>query len=279
MITRFAPTPSGYLHLGNAVNAQLVAWLASSAGGDLLLRIDDMDAPRSRPEYVQDIFDTLAWLGIEWNRGPADPEDFVERHSLATRTEHYRAELEHARDRGLQVYACGCSRSRLRGPAVGGCPARCRGARLPFTPGTTALRVHVPLGTVVAVDGRDVPLAESMGDFVVWRRDDAPAYQLASVIEDRDAAVSHVVRGRDLIASTAAQLFLAPWLGAASLLEIDFRHHDLVADPAGGKLSKSQGLAGGPPSRTDGERDLVRATAATLGEPLGIVPPSGLTPR
>ena len=129
MITRFAPTPSGYLHLGNAVNAQLVAWLALSADGEIRLRIDDMDAPRSRGEYVEDIFNTLAWLEIDWKGGPTDSEDFLQRHSMRGRTEHYRAELEQARGRGLEVYACTCSRSQLRGPPVGGCPGGCREAR------------------------------------------------------------------------------------------------------------------------------------------------------
>ncbi len=272
MITRFAPTPSGYLHVGNAVNAQLVAWLAARARADIILRIDDMDAPRTRPEYVEDIFDTLAWLGIEWHVGPTDAEDFVQHHSMRQRTEYYRAELDKARVRGLDVYACRCSRSQLRGPAVGGCPGGCRDAGHVPTPGSTAMRVHVTPGTVVTVEGQDIPLAESMGDFVLWRREDSPAYQLASVIEDRDAEVSHVVRGQDLIPSTAAQLFLAPWLGAERLLEVDFRHHGLITADDGGKLSKSQLAAGGPIPRTATNRELVAVSAAALGAPLGIGP-------
>ena len=272
LVTRFAPTPSGYLHLGNAVNAQLVAWLAAGHGGVVGLRIDDMDVGRCRSEYVEDIFDVLAWLGIEWSAGPRDPADFAQHHSMRRRTGYYRSELALALSAGLDAYACACSRSRIRGPAVGGCPGGCRQADLPLEPGRTALRVHVPIGTIVRVSGSTVDLSSSMGDFVIWRRDDLPAYQLVSVIEDRDAHVTHVVRGDDLIDSTAAQLFLAPHLRAADLAGADFRHHGLLTDDAGAKLSKSQVVAGHPLPRTSENRTLIRQAASTLGEPLGIVP-------
>ncbi len=112
-----------------------------------------------------------------------------------------------------------------------------------------------------------------MGDFVVWRRDDLPAYQLVSVIEDRDAAVTHIVRGRDLLPSTAAQLFLAPYLRADALLEADIRHHELVKATSGEKLSKSQGGDVARLPRTDEARAVVHRTAEMLGAPLGITPP------
>ena len=271
MITRFAPTPSGYLHLGNAVNAQLAAWLAHEHGGELRLRIDDMDAPRARPEYVRDIFDVMTWLGVGWT-GPTDPADFVEHHSQGLRTEYFRGQLRHAQESGLEVYACACSRSRVRGPASGGCPGGCRDARLPLEVGRTALRVQVPIGTQVPVSGELVSLADVMGDFVVWRRDDLPAYQLVSVIADRDARVTHVVRGRDLLHSTAAQLFLAPFMDAENVLRADYRHHELIRGDDGGKLSKSQTTMGQPLPRTREVRAQVLRDASRLGEAVGITP-------
>lgn len=270
MITRFAPTPSGYLHLGNAANAILVSWLAQQHGGTLILRIDDMDATRVRREYVEDVFTLLTWLHVPWQSGPEDVDDFDAGFSMRRRTEYYRAELRAAQARGLEVYACTCSRSQLTSPATGGCPGGCRTAALPYEVGRTALRAHVPRGTLISVDGAVIPVDEVIGDAVLWRRDDLPAYHLASVVEDRDAAVTHVVRGRDLVESTALQLFLAPYLGAEGFVETAFVHHGLVTGNDGAKLSKSQLSTGGRLPRTEQQRDEVLRTAAALGVPHGI---------
>ena len=248
VITRIAPTPSGYLHEGNRVNFRLTADLAAALGADLALRIDDADATRYRSEYVEDIFRTLVDMGIAWQRGPRDREDFEQHWSQRLRTERYRAEVAAAGQRGLQLYACDCSRTRQRGPATGGCSGGCRTRRLDSRPGATALRVAVPVGTVIDVDGHRVDLASEMGDFVLWRRDDLPAYQLVSVVEDRDLGTTHIVRGRDLLASSAAQIWLAPALGAGNVASAVYLHHDLVTDGAGAKLSKSTlGSAVGEP--------------------------------
>jgi glutamyl/glutaminyl-tRNA synthetase len=265
MITRFAPTPSGYLHLGNAVNAQLVAWLARAHSGHVALRIDDMDAPRYRPEYVRDIFQTLEWLGIDWQSGPADDADFEAHHSLRRRTSYYRAELSAAGDRGLRLYACRCSRRQLTGPPVGGCPGGCREAGHEYVPGVTSIRARVP---------DDV--CPEIGDVILWRRDDLPAYHLVSVIEDRDLGATHVVRGADLRASTQVQLFLAPYLGATALASAIFVHHGLVTGADGLKLSKSTLTASstdpGPLSRTPAMREEVVVAAQRLGARVGITP-------
>lgn len=261
MITRFAPTPSGYLHIGNAVNAQLVAWLAEAHGGTVALRIDDMDAARFRHEYLHDIFDVLRWLGIEWQLGPSDARDVQARQSLPRRTAYYRAELAAAGDRGLEIYACRCSRSQLAGPPTGGCPGGCRTAGHEYVAGETALRARIPDA-----------VAPEVGDVVLWRRDDLPAYHLASVIDDRDLGVTHVVRGEDLRASTAIQVHLAPFLDAASFAGAEFVHHRLLTDAGGAKLSKST-LVSGPMPRTAGLRDAVAQAAVGLGADVGITPP------
>lgn len=274
MITRFAPTPSGYLHAGNAANALLVSWLAHAHDGRVALRIDDADTARSRPEYVADVFDLLAWLDIDWQLGPTDVTDFDTGWSARHRVADHRAALDAAITRGLPVYACACSRSRQPGPATGGCRGGCAGRDLALEPGRTALRVRVPVDTVVDVGAVPVRLAAELGDFVVWRRDDLPAYQLASVVDDRDLQVTDVVRGVDLLASTAAQLYLAPALNADGFTRARFWHHDVIAAADGGKLSKSQHGRGSPLPRTDESRAEVVALARRLGAPLGVGPVS-----
>ena len=244
-LTRIAPTPSGFLHEGNRLNFRRTADLAADIGAELALRIDDVDASRYRREYAEDIFASLRDMGIAWTVGPRDVEDFEAHWSQRARTEIYRAELQRALAQGLPAYACACSRAVQPGPASGGCAAGCRERELPLEPGRTALRVAVEPGTVVAVGAERVSLDTEMGDFIVWRRDDLPAYQLVSVIDDRDLGVTHIVRGRDLLSSSAAQIHLAPWLGAESVAQATFVHHELVIDASGEKLSKST-LAHGP---------------------------------
>jgi len=239
-LTRIAPTPSGFLHEGNRRNFALTVEHARRWGADLALRIDDVDADRYRMEYVDDIFRTLHDMRIQWQVGPADIVDFEKRWSQRTRTEYYRAELDRARERGLTAYACTCSRALQRGAASGGCSGGCRTRSMEFVPGETALRVIVPEGTILTVSGTGIDLAAEMGDFVVWRRDDLPAYQLVSVIEDRDLGTTHIVRGEDLLVSSAAQIFLASSLGAPNVADATYVHHELITDRAGRKLSKSQ---------------------------------------
>lgn len=238
-LTRIAPTPSGFLHEGNRHNFRLTATLAAEAGADLALRIDDADASRYRREYAEDVFVTLEGMGIAWTVGPRDVDDFEAHWSQRLKTEHYRAQLAGAIARGLPVYACTCTRSVQHGPAVGGCVGGCRHQELPLEPGATALRTALEPGAEVNVGGEVVPLADSMGDFILWRRDDLPAYQIVSVIEDRDLGTTLIVRGRDLMGSSAAQCYLAPWFAADNVAAATYVHHDLLVDASGVKLSKS----------------------------------------
>ena len=268
MRTRIAPTPSGYLHRGNAANALLTHWWATSEGGTVALRIDDVDAPRMRPEYVHDVHDLLKWLQIPLHRSP-DPR----RAGVGTqegRVERARAVLDQARRNGLPAYACRCSRSILDGVPRGGCPAGCRTAGHALEPGGAVLRIAVPEGAFVRVDGRDIDLAAAMGDFVIWRRDDLPAYQWFSVVEDTDAQVTHILRGEDLVESSAAQLHLAQYLDDTCFRDAVIRHHGLVVDERAMKLSKSQLGAAGPLPRTDEEREEVQRIARSLGRAIGL---------
>lgn len=276
MRTRFAPTPSGRLHLGNAAHALLTSWWAQSQGGTVLLRVDDVDAPRCDPRYRQDIVEVLTWLGIQVDPWPGDAQG--EQRSRLKRIEASRAALTAAMVRGLPVYACQCSRRVLSaqlpyGIPTGGCPSGCRQADHELVAGESALRVAVPPDTVVDVDGRTVNVHEELGDFVIWRRDDLPAYQWFSVVDDTDAGITHILRGEDLHTSSAAQLFLARFLPDNSLLDVEFRHHALVMGDAGLKLSKSQSAQTTTLPRDASTRDLVVAWATELGQPLGIHQP------
>lgn len=262
MRTRIAPTPSGFLHVGNAANALATAWWAASMGGSIHLRIDDLDSDRVRPEYVDDILGLLRWLDIDWETGPRSHQDTLQ--DRGDRVARCRTHLHTAIDTGLPAYACRCSRRQITGIPTGGCPGGCRDLRLPLVPHETALRLAVDAGTVVGIEGAFVDVAEVLGDFVIWRRDDLPAYQWASVLEDDQHAITHILRGRDLIDSTAAQVHLAALLGLPSAQHVEVRHHDLVLDESGRKLSKSQsGSSQGLP-RTPATRRLIVDTASQI---------------
>ena len=151
-----------------------------------------------------------------------------------------REHLDVLRDSALVLYACTCSRKDIADVPVGGCPGGCRSGAHRLEPEVSALRVAVDPDTTIEIAGQPIPLGRALGDFVVWRRDDLPAYQLVSVIEDRDLGTTHIVRGEDLLDSSAAQIFLARALGAENVLRAHYVHHELVLDADGRKLSKSQ---------------------------------------
>jgi glutamyl/glutaminyl-tRNA synthetase len=243
---RLAPTPSGFLHLGNAI-AFVRTWrLARAEGAQLLLRIDDLDADRKRPAYVADIFESLHWLGISWDMGPRDAEDFEANWSQRHRMGLY-AELLGRLQAAGQLFACECSRAQLQQRGAGGrYPGTCREKSLPLdTPGL-AWRVRVPADTVASFRDEkrglfQIDLSEAMGDFVVRRRDGIPAYQVASLADDLHFGVDSIVRGEDLLDSTAAQYWLADQIGETVFSRNRFWHHALVTDASGRKLSKSEG--------------------------------------
>ncbi len=268
-VTRIAPTPSGRLHEGNAVNFLLASWWARELGARLDLRIDDVDEGRLREEYLEDVFEVLDWLGVTWMNGPRTPDEAHARRS--DRVAEARRALEEARTAGLPAYACACSRSQVTRIPTGGCPGGCRTRGLTLEAGRTALRIAVPEGTAINMDGQVVRLDVAMGDFVIWRRDDIPAYQWVSLIEDTADGVTHILRGEDLRESSAAQVHLAQYLPNPAFLATRIRHHGLVVDVAGIKLSKSTG-AGVGVVRDDATLARIRALAVSVGSPLGIGP-------
>lgn len=243
--SRLAPTPSGYLHAGNAINFLLTEALVRRANGHLHLRIDDLDRARVRPAYLADIFDTLAWLELRYDSGPRDVADFAARWSQLHRLPRYEALLQRLAAVPDLVYACTCSRA-AAGPD-GRYPGTCRARGLPLNTPGAAWRVRVPAETEISFSDAllgsvTLSLTEAMGDFVIRKKDGLPAYQVASLADDVADQMTLLVRGQDLLPSTAAQLWLAGQAGPPydGFRQSRFWHHSLLLDAAGHKLSKSQ---------------------------------------
>jgi len=236
--TRIAPTPSGLLHPGNGASFVLAWKLARAAGGTVLLRIDDLDEERVRSAYVEDVFRTLDWLGITWDEGPQGPSDLDREWSQRYRMERYQALLGGLLHLGV-VYACTCSRSQLAS-----CTCRSKALALdgPEVTWRLSLREAGPVRMSCWPPGeRMLRPAELLPDPVLRQRCGRPAYQVASLADDLRFGIDLVVRGRDLLPSTACQLHLAELLGEEAFSRIRFVHHRLLADALGSKLSKSQG--------------------------------------
>ena len=228
IVSRIAPTPSGYLHAGNAYNFILTYLLTRSLGGVLHLRIDDYDLGRYRREFVQNIFDVLEFLGLDYDKGATSVSDFEQNFSFKTRAKRY----ENALEKLGEIYICECTRATKDAYENGIYTKICKDKKLNFIKDKTAIRLSVDendeLGRIVAAQ---------MGDFVIYKKDFTPAYNFASVIDDEDMEVNLVVRGEDLLPCTLAQRYLAKRLNFG-FLNAKFIHHKLLLD-GGKKLSKS----------------------------------------
>lgn len=238
---RFAPSPTGRMHLGNVFSA-LLSWLSIKAqGGKWVLRIEDIDPQRSRMEYADLIMGDLEWLGLTWDEGPFYQSE---------RGEIYEAELQKLTARGL-TYPCYCTRADILATQAphesdgrvvykGTC-RNLKTAGMPYPP-KAAIRMRVPEegeGIVSFVDGhygeQTVDLTTQCGDFIVRRKDGAWAYQLAVVVDDALMGITEVVRGRDLLLSSPQQIYLAKELGFAPPR---FTHLPLLCNTEGQRLSK-----------------------------------------
>ncbi|MFT3903988.1 MAG: glutamate--tRNA ligase family protein [Niabella sp.] len=240
--TRIAPTPSGFLHVGNILSFALTAALAIEAGAAILLRIDDMDRQRYRSAYVQDIFEALRFLEIPWHEGPRNLEDFEQHFAQSHRLPLYENALTQLQDKHL-LFACKCSRAMLRqdGRCTGDCADKNISLndehvawRLMWQPCAFALQT-VEKGVIEA------RLPDDMQYFVVRKKDGNPAYQLSSLIDDAHFGVDFVVRGNDLWSSSLAQRCLAEVLHLETFKRTVFYHHPLITGRNGEKLSKSAG--------------------------------------
>lgn len=250
MLTRFAPSPTGDLHLGHAYSAVLAHRAARDAGGQFLIRIDDIDGSRSREEFVGTSLADLGWLGIDWDGHPV--------HQSA-RLGDYAAALATLRTRGL-VYPCFCTRADIaaslsapHGPSGVIYPGTCRDLseaererRMAIEPHCWRLDMTLAAGIAGDLQWEEVgqgmraadPLAH--GDIVLARKDAPASYHLASTLDDADMGVTHVIRGADLIASTDVHRLLQALLGLATPL---YRHHALVCGPDGKRLAKRDAAA------------------------------------
>jgi glutamyl-Q tRNA(Asp) synthetase len=232
-VGRFAPSPTGPLHLGSLLAALASCLDARVLGGRWLLRIDDLDATRCQPGRAEEHQRVLAALGFEWDEPPV---------YQSMRLDRYREAITLLQSQGL-VYRCSCSRRELANGREGAAyPGTCRERALPNrAPGRTALRYRydrIPVGPFDDLwQGRCLPEAGDQGDPVVERRDGLVAYQLAVVLDDFDCGVSRVVRGADLLASSFWQRSLQQALG---LPEPAYGHIPLLTEASGAKLSKSR---------------------------------------
>ena len=279
VVGRFAPTPSGKMHLGNVLCC-LVAWLsARSQGGKVLLRVEDLDPERSGADYERQIEEDLRWLGLDWDEGGLEAAGG--RYCQSGRSGVYEQYFDILSEKGL-IYPCFCSRAELHAADA---PHLSDGRY--FYPGTCrnltpeeaaekakkrkpAWRVKAPDETVRFTDLHYGPYAENLaaecGDFVIRRADGVFAYQLATAVDDGLMGVTEVVRGRDLIGSTARQLWLQRTLGLPSPV---YGHIPLLTDWDGRRLSKR-----------DGDLDLARLREkwrpeeiiGMLAEAAGILP-------
>lgn len=240
---RFAPTTSGPAHPGTLL-AALLCWLdARSRGGEVALRLEDIDSVRCTPDRADDLRRALAWFGLDW-------DSFV---LQSERREDHEAALSRLAQRGL-LYPCRCTRSQIKRAALpaadGGFryPGTCRGRSLPaggWRECDEVIRLRLEPGLVSPVDEGGFPLAQdpsaALGDPVLRRRDGTLAYHLAVVVDDASQKISRIIRGRDLAPSTAIHVVLQRALCVPTPA---YRHHLLLLEEHGGKLAKLHGAVG-----------------------------------
>ena len=258
---RLAPSPTGFLHLGHARTFWIAQQRARAENGILVLRNEDLDTARCRPEFVSAMYEDLRWFGFSWQEGPDCGGPFAP-YNQSQRREHHLAALNQLRNSG-HIYPCTCSRKDILSAASAPhaiddeviYSGTCRpsvtlshtggegwgeGDRSGITKSQFSWRFRVPDGqTISFTDGHFGPqqfvAGKDFGDFVVWRPDDVPAYQLAVVADDAAMHITEVVRGADLLLSTARQLLLYRALG---LKPPAFYHCPLLLDDTGVRLAK-----------------------------------------
>ena len=247
---RLAPSPTGLLHVGHARTFWIAAQRASEHRGTLILRNEDLDPQRCRRELVDAMYEDLRWLSIQWSEGPDCGGPYAP-YSQSERREFYVDAWRTLRDTGA-IYPCTCSRKDVAQAAAapnngvddeplypGTCRQRTDASNF-STPEGVNWRFRIPEGQEIAFDDEHLGpqryiAGQDFGDFLIWRRDDVPAYQLAVVVDDAAMRVTEVVRGADLLKSTARQLLIYRALG---LQTPQHYHCDLVRDESGVRLAK-----------------------------------------
>ena len=270
IITRFAPSPNGPLHWGHAYSAIIAHDLAREAGGKFLLRIEDIDGPRSRPELADEFRRDLEWLGLEWEEVPAQ----------GTRLASYEAALERLDAMGV-LYPCTCTRAEIAaaasetGPEGPVYPGTCK-HRAVSADAPAALRLDVeralalagPLTWTDAIAGEQAVDLSRLGDPVLRRKDLPASYHLAVTLDDAADGVTLVTRGADLFPATHIHRLLQALLG---LPVPRWHHHALLLDESGRKLAKRRGSPSLADRRSTGEDGLLLAEQLRLHRfPSGI---------
>jgi glutamyl-Q tRNA(Asp) synthetase len=269
-VTRFAPSPNGPLHLGHAFSAIVAHDLAREERGRFLLRIEDIDGPRSRPEMADEFRRDLEWLGLEWEEVPAQ----------STRLTTYDAAARNLLERGL-LYPCTCTRADIEAlkPRLGSqgavYPGTCKGSVVdPGKPAALRLdidRAMAESGQLLwedALAGQQVADPREGGDVVIVRKDAPASYHLAATLDDAADGVTLVTRGADLFDATHIHRLLQALLGLPVPL---WYHHGLLTDESGQKLAKRRGSPSLADRRGSGENGQALADALRSGEfPAGI---------
>lgn len=245
LVTRFAPSPTGHLHLGHIVNAIYVWGIARAAGGTVVLRIEDHDRGRSRSEFESSILTDLAWLGFVPDLGLTTSGDVDANYRQSSHPERYEAALGQLQ-REHHVYYCECSRKQIRDAAPvqddeePRYPGTCRHQQLPHSQ-QSSTRLELPAASVDFVDAltgtqhTQTP-TQQCGDLLLRDRDQYWTYQFAVTVDDLHDGITHVIRGVDILSSTGRQILLRQLLGNNAPPK--FLHHTLLHDPTGRKLSK-----------------------------------------
>lgn len=269
---RFAPSPSGRMHLGNIATA-LLSWLSvKSKGGKWVLRIEDLDPQRSKREYAEMIEDDLHWLGLDWDEGGLSHRGKYGPYTQSLRNEFYERSLETIASSGL-TYPCHCTRAEINatqaphesdGRTV--YAGTCRPPHKSNAP-VRSTRIMVPDTEIVFQDRtygvQKVNLREHCGDFILQRADGAWAYQLAVVVDDAMMGITEVVRGSDLLLSAAAQIHLYNILDRPVP---EFAHVPLVCNAEGIRLSKRDQSAGmGELRKSHAPEEIIGMAAFTMG--------------
>lgn len=274
VITRFAPSPNGLLHIGHAYAAICAHDVAKGNNGRFLLRIEDIDGTRSQPEHIDAILADLKWLGLE----PASKVIFQ-----STRVDSYQTALEKLQVMGL-LYRCCCSRSDIatalktknvrHGPDGPHYPGSCRGREIGDGAFCWRLDMQAAIKTTGLLKWTDITAGEQIadpcqfGDIVLWRKDAPASYHLAVTVDDSADGINHVVRGEDLFAYTSLHRLLQELLDLPIPV---YWHHGLLIDESGQKLAKSRASASLAARRIAGENGPAFAASLRTGKlPLGI---------
>ncbi|UZD23601.1 glutamate--tRNA ligase family protein [Algoriphagus halophytocola] len=271
-LTRLAPTPSGFLHLGNLYSFLLTQALAEKTGAKILLRIDDLDRERYQAAYVQDIFDTLDFMEIRYDLGPKTLSEFEKEWSQIHRMDKYREALDILSAKGA-VFACECSRKKIQQyDSSGYYLGLCQMLRIPLDKENTSWRMDTFETDFIKMksypgETKSYTMPHDTAFFVVRKRDGLPAYQLSSVVDDLHFGVDLIVRGKDLQSSTLAQLMLSGSLEQPKFNESTFHHHPLLKGAKNKKLSKSAGDTSIQFLRKEGKKpaDLYRILGELMG--------------